>query len=122
MGVGTPSDILGAVKRGIDMFDCVMPTRSGRNGLAFTWNGKINLRNAKYKYDNSPIDEQLDLKGLKYYSKNYINHLVTSNEILASMLLTIHNLNFYQDLMKRIRNTIKNGTFNEFYNQYINIL
>jgi len=122
MGVGTPSDILGAVKRGVDMFDCVMPTRSGRNGLAFTWNGKINLRNAKYKNDNSPIDEKLDLKGLKYYSKNYINHLVTSNEILASMLLTIHNLNFYQDLMKKIRNTIKNGTFNEFYNQYISIL
>ena len=122
MGVGTPSDILGAVERGIDMFDCVLPTRSGRNGLAFTWKGKINLRNAKYKNDNSPIDENLDLKGLKHYSKNYINHLITSNEILASMILTIHNLNFYQDLMKKIRNAIKNGTFDEFYNQYINIL
>ena len=119
MGVGTPSDILGAVKRGIDMFDCVLPTRSGRNGLAYTWKGKINLRNAKYKNDNSPIDENLDLKDLKHYSKNYINHLITSNEILASMILTIHNLNFYQDLMKKIREHINNGTFNKFHDDFI---
>ena len=94
MGVGTPPDILGAVKRGIDMFDCVLPTRSGRTGLAFTWNGRLNLRNAEYKKDNSPIDESVNLKGLNFYSKNYINHLINSNEILASMILTIHNINF----------------------------
>ena len=122
MGVGTPSDILGAVKRGIDMFDCVMPTRSGRNGLAFTWNGKINLRNAKYKNDNSPIDEQLDLKGLKYYSKNYINHLFNTNEILASMILTLHNINFYQELMYAIRKNIEKGTFDDFHDKYIDKL
>ena len=122
MGVGTPSDILGAVKRGIDMFDCVLPTRSGRTGLAFTWKGRLNLRNAKYKKDNSPIDESVNLKGLNNYSKNYINHLITSNEILASMILTIHNINFYQDLMKKIRDTIKKGTFDEFYKKYINVL
>ena len=121
MGVGTPSDILGAVKRGIDMFDCVLPTRSGRTGLAFTWNGRLNLRNSKYKNDNSPIDENIKIKNLNMYSKNYINHLITSNEILASMILTLHNINFYQDLMDKIRNAIKNGTFNEFYNHYINI-
>ena len=122
MGVGTPSDVLGAVKRGIDMFDCVMPTRSGRTGLAFTWNGRLNLRNAKYKKDQNPIDEKINLKNLNQYSKSYINHLINSNEILASMLLTLHNINFYQDLMKNIRQSIKNGSFNEFYNRYIHII
>ena len=79
MGVGTPSDILGAVKRGIDMFDCVIPTRSGRTGLAFTWEGSINLKNAKYKKDDSPINN-MNLRNLNVYSKSYINHLINSNE------------------------------------------
>ena len=83
MGVGTPSDILGAVKEGIDMFDCVMPTRSGRTGLAFTWEGKINLKNSKYQYDDSPLDPNCDLRELNHYSKSYLHHLVKSNEILA---------------------------------------
>jgi queuine tRNA-ribosyltransferase len=122
MGVGTPSDILGAVKRGIDMFDCVMPTRSGRTGLAFTWKGKINLRNAKYQKDDSPIDESINLRSLNSYSKSYINHLFNSNEILASMILTLNNLVFYQELMKKIRETIKNNTFDDFYKNYINII
>jgi len=122
MGVGTPSDILGAVKRGIDMFDCVMPTRSGRTGLAFTWKGKLNLRNSKYKSDDTPIDENMNIKNLNSYSKSYLNHLINSNEILASMLLTINNICFYQDFMRKIRETIKNGTFNHFYNKYINIV
>ena len=122
MGVGTPSDILGAVKRGIDMFDCVMPTRSGRTGLAFTWNGRINLRNAKYQKDNSPIDENCEKFNLNKYSKNYLNHLFNTNEILASMLLTLHNINFYQELMNAIRKNINNGTFEEFHNKYINKL
>ena len=103
MGVGTPSDILGAVKRGVDMFDCVIPTRSGRTGLAFTWSGKLNLRNSKYKKDDSPINKNIDIRNLNLYSKSYINHLINTNEILASMILTLHNIAFYQELMKKIR-------------------
>ena len=122
MGVGTPSDILGAVKRGIDMFDCVMPTRSGRTGLAFTWQGRINLKNAKYKKDNSPLDKKTNNFSLNKYSKNYINHLFNSNEILASMILTLHNINFYQELMKAIRENIEKGNFNEFHDKFINKL
>jgi len=120
MGVGTPSDILGAVKRGVDMFDCVMPTRSGRTGLAFTWNGRINIRNAKYQNDNSPLDENTDKFNLNKYTKNYLNHLFNTNEMLGSMLLTLHNINFYQELMSSIRKNIKNGTFQQFHDQYIN--
>jgi queuine tRNA-ribosyltransferase len=119
MGVGTPSDILGAVKRGIDMFDCVLPTRSGRTGLAFTWNGRVNIRNSKYKKDNQPLDSTCKNFNLNKYSKNYLNHLFNTNEILASMLLTLHNINFYQELMKSIREHIKNGTFNDFHDKYI---
>jgi len=122
MGVGTPSDILGSVKRGIDMFDCVMPTRSGRTGLAFTWKGKINLKNSKYQRDDSPINDSLNLRNLNQYSKSYINHLINSNEILASMILSINNICFYQQLMKKIRESIKNNTFDEFYANYINII
>ncbi len=122
MGVGTPSDILGAVKRGIDMFDCVLPTRSGRTGLAYTWNGRINLRNSIYKNDNTPLDENCIKFDLNKYSKNYLNHLFNTNEILASMLLTLHNINFYQELMKAIRENIENKTFERFHNQYFNKL
>ena len=122
MGVGTPSDILGAVKRGIDMFDCVIPTRSGRTGLAYTWNGKINLRNSKYKKDDTPIEKNINIRSLNLYSKSYINHLFISNEILASMILSLSNLIFYQQLMQKIRDAIKNNVFNEFYNKYINII
>ena len=99
MGVGTPSDILGAVYYGIDMFDCVLPTRSGRTGLAFTWEGRINIKNNKYQTDNSPLDVNCSNLNLNKYSKNYLNHLFNTNEILASMLLTLHNINFYQELM-----------------------
>ena len=119
MGVGTPTDILGAVKRGIDMFDCVLPTRSGRTGLAFTWNGRINIKNSKYQNDNNPLDPNCSNLSLNKYSKNYLNHLFNTNEILASMLLTLHNINFYQELMRRIRDNIKKGTFNEFHDLYI---
>ena len=119
MGVGTPSDILGAVKRGIDMFDCVLPTRSGRTGLAFTWDGKINIRNSKYQKDNTPLDSNCTNFDLNKYSKNYLNHLFNTNEILASMILTLHNINFYQELMKSIRHHIKNGTFDHFHDKYI---
>ena len=122
MGVGTPSDILGAVKRGIDMFDCVMPTRSGRTGLAFTWNGRINIKNNKYQNDDSPLDPNCSNLNLNKYSKNYLNHLFNTNEILGSMLLTLHNINFYQELMSSIRLNIKNNTFDEFHDKYIDKL
>ena len=122
MGVGTPSDILGAVKNGIDMFDCVMPTRSGRTGLAFTWDGKLNLKNSKYKNDDSPLNRNSNIRNLNFYTKSYINHLITTNEILASMLLTLNNIVFYQDLMSKIRYSIKNNTFDAFYKKYINVI
>ena len=118
MGVGTPSDILGAVKRGIDMFDCVLPTRSGRTGLAFTWEGRINIKNNKYQNDDTPLDKKCKNLDLNKYSKNYLNHLFNTNEILGSMLLTLHNINFYQELMTLIRQNINEGTFDEFYDKY----
>ena len=122
MGVGTPSDILGAVKRGIDMFDCVLPTRSGRTGLAFTWNGRVNVKNKKYQNDNSPLDKDCDNLELNKYSLNYLNHLFNTNEILASMILTLHNINFYQELMRSIRLNIQKGTFDKFHDKYIDKL
>ena len=122
MGVGTPSDILGAVKRGIDMFDCVMPTRSGRTGLAFTWKGRVNIKNNKYQKDDSPLDENCKNLNLNKYSKNYLNHLFNTNEILGSMLLSLHNINFYQELMSEIRTNITNGTFDKFHDKYIDKL
>ena len=121
MGVGTPSDILGAVNEGIDMFDCVMPTRSGRTGLAFTWNGKINLKNAKYQNDTSPLDENCKVRDLNKYSKSYLNHLIKSNELMASMLISLHNIYFYQQFMREIQKNINNGTFRLFYKKYINM-
>ena len=122
MGVGTPSDILGAVKRGIDMFDCVLPTRSGRTGLAFTWKGRINVKNKKHQNDNSPLDNGCDNFDLNKYSLNYLNHLFNTNEILASMILTLHNINFYQELMRSIRSNIQKGTFDKFHDKYIDKL
>ena len=122
MGVGTPSDILGAVKRGIDMFDCVIPTRSGRTGLAFTWEGRLNLKNSKYQKDDSPINKETNIRNLNVYSKSYINHLISSNEILASMILTLNNIVFYQQLMKKIREAIKTNNFDTFYDKYINVI
>ena len=122
MGVGTPSDILGSVKRGIDMFDCVLPTRLGRNGLAFTWNGRINLRNSKYKTDKKPLDIRVNKFELNKYSKSYINHLFNTNEMLGAMILTLNNINFYQELMYEIRKHIKKGTFLKFYNKFANKL
>ena len=121
MGVGTPADILGAVKEGIDMFDCVLPTRSGRTGLAFTWTGKINLKNSKFQNDKSPLDDSCDIRDLNKYSKSYLNHLIKSNEMMASMLISLHNIYFYQQFMREIRKNIKNGTFSSFYKKYINM-
>jgi len=114
MGVGTPLDIVGAVERGIDMFDCVMPTRSGRHGQAFTWDGPINLRNAKHKDDMQPIDGESACPASRDYSRAYINHLIKAGEYLAPMLITMSNVWFYQDLMSAIRTSIKEDRFATF--------
>jgi queuine tRNA-ribosyltransferase len=103
MGVGKPDDIVGAVERGIDMFDCVLPTRSGRTGQAFTWDGPINIRNAKFAEDMAPLDPESPTAG---WSKAYLHHLVRSGEILGAMLMTEHNLWFYQRLMQELRAAI----------------
>jgi len=110
MGVGKPDDLAGAVLRGIDMFDCVLPTRSGRNGQAFTWNGALNLRNARHAEDPSPLDPACRCPACRGYSRAYLHHVVKANEIIASMLLTWHNLTFYQDLMAALREAIAAGT------------
>ena len=114
MGVGTPLDIVGAVERGIDMFDCVMPTRSGRHGQAFTWDGPINLRNAKHKEDMQPIDAESACPASRDYSRAYLNHLIKAGEYLAPMLITMSNVWFYQDLMSAIRLSIKEDRFAQF--------
>jgi queuine tRNA-ribosyltransferase len=111
MGVGTPLDIVGAVERGIDMFDCVMPTRSGRHGQAFTWGGKLNMRNAAHIEDMRPLDERSACPAARDYSRAYIHHLFRAGEYLAPMLLTWANTFFYQDLMAAIRQSIREGTF-----------
>lgn len=114
MGVGKPSDIVGAVLRGVDMFDCVIPTRSGRNGQAFTRSGTINIRNAKYARDEAPLDEHCSCYTCSNYSRAYIHHLVRSGEILASMLMTWHNIAFYQDLTAGLRKAIEAESLDEF--------
>lgn len=108
MGVGKPDDIIGAVKRGVDMFDCVIPTRSGRNGQAFTKNGTVNIKNAKYAYDSEPLEKDCICPACSNYSKAYLHHTVKVGEIIGAMLMTWHNIQYFQDLMKRIRNAINN--------------
>jgi queuine tRNA-ribosyltransferase len=114
MGVGTPDDILKSVARGIDMFDCVMPTRSGRHGLAFTRHGRINMRNARHAEDIRPLDDQSSCPASRDYSRAYLHHLVRSNESLGGMLLTWNNLSYYQDLMAGIRQAIEQGRYADF--------
>ncbi|WP_298604855.1 tRNA guanosine(34) transglycosylase Tgt [uncultured Sphingorhabdus sp.] len=114
MGVGKPDDLVGAVERGIDMFDCVLPTRSGRNGQAFTWNGPVNIRNAKHAEDQGPIDERCECPVCSTWSRAYLHHLVRSGEILGAMLMTQHNLHFYQSLMSGMRSAIAEGRFAAF--------
>jgi queuine tRNA-ribosyltransferase len=109
MGVGKPGDLVGAVMRGIDMFDCVLPTRSGRNGQAFTRNGVINLRNARHADDGAPLDPECRCPACTRFSRAYLYHVVKAQEIIASMLLTWHNLAFYQDLMALMRGAIGQG-------------
>lgn len=118
MGVGKPDDLVGAVERGIDMFDCVLPTRSGRNGQAFTWNGAINIRNAKFSEDQGPIDDKCDCPACSQWSRAYIHHLIRSGEILGAMLMTQHNLHFYQALMAAMRSAISQQKFSEFASEF----
>ena len=113
MGVGKPDDIVGAVRRGIDMFDCVLPTRSGRTGQAFTWDGPLNIRNAKHADDPAPLDETMDCPASKTYSRAYLHHLFKAKEMLGPMLLTWHNIAFYQALMQRLRDAIAAGRLEE---------
>lgn len=116
MGVGKPKDIIAAVSMGIDMFDCVLPTRSGRNGQVFTWNGAINLRNERFKESLEPIDPKCACYTCRNFKTSYLNHLLKAGEINASVLLTIHNIHFYQDLMRLMREKIADGSFEEFVN------
>ena len=114
MGVGKPSDIVGAVKRGVDMMDCVLPSRSGRTGQAFTHRGVVNIKNARHQNDPRPLDVSCQCPACKNYSRAYLHHVFKSQEIISSMLITWHNLHYYQDLMGRIRQAILNKSFAEF--------
>lgn len=111
MGVGTPANIIESIALGVDMFDCVMPTRNGRNGMIFTWDGIMNMRNEKWKYDFTPIDANSDLFADREYSRAYLRHMYVSDEILGPMIGSIHNLHFYLDLVKTARKKILEGTF-----------
>ncbi len=115
MGVGSPDDLLESVKRGIDMFDCVMPTRAGRHGLAYTRYGRVNLRNARWAEDPRPLDPQSNCPAARDYSRAYLHHLVKAGEILGMMLLTWANLAYYQDLMAGMRQAIREERFQDFY-------
>ncbi len=114
MGVGKPDDLVGAVKRGVDMFDCVLPTRSGRNAQAFTRRGTVNLKNARHADDPRPLDEECPCPACQDHSRAYLHHLIKSQEMLGPMLLTWHNLTYYQQLMATMRDAISNGRFGEF--------
>ena len=118
MGVGTPEDIVEAVRRGIDMFDCVMPTRNARNGFLFTSKGMVRIRNAKYTDDTGPVDEECDCYTCKNYSRSYLRHLDKSKEILGSRLNTIHNLHYYQHVMAGLRSAIEKGELDEFVTEF----
>lgn len=117
MGVGKPIDIVASVKKGIDMFDCVLPTRSGRNGQAFITGGTLNIKNSQYISDDSPLDKNCNCYTCKNYSKAYLNHLIRSNEILGSVLMTWHNITYYQNLMKKLRKLIQDGTLYQHKNE-----
>jgi len=118
MGVGKPDDIVGAVERGVDMFDCVLPTRSGRNGQGFTWSGAVNIRNAKHAEDMGPLDADCGCPVCSQFSRAYLHHLVKSGEILGAMLMTQHNLHFYQDLMAGLRAAISEGRLADYANGF----
>jgi queuine tRNA-ribosyltransferase len=118
MGVGKPDDIVGAVLRGVDMFDCVLPTRSGRNGQAFTWNGPLNLKNARHAEDPAPLDPECGCPACRQFSRAYLHHVVKAGEIIAAMLLTWHNLTFYHDVTARLREAISGGLAEIFAREF----
>ena len=122
MGVGTPSNIIEAVARGVDFFDCVMPARNARHGKLYTWRGTINIKNEKYKLDPLPIDPQCQCPACRSFSRAYLRHLVTAGEMLAMRLAVLHNLHFYNELMVRIRRALDEGTFEEFRKKYSGML
>lgn len=122
MGVGTPQNILEAVFRGVDFFDCVMPSRNARHGNVFTWNGKMNLCNEKYARDARPIDENCNCPACRHHSRSYIRHLIKAKEALGMMLAVSHNLYFYNELMRKIRESLDGGYFYSFYQKYHNLL
>jgi queuine tRNA-ribosyltransferase len=118
MGVGTPEDIVESVQRGIDMFDCVMPTRNARNGHLFTHEGVVRIRNARYEDDTRPLDPLCDCYTCRYYSRAYLRHLQRCNEILGARLNTIHNLHYYQTLMRGLREAIEAGRLDDFVQEF----
>ena len=122
MGVGTPVNILEGVMRGIDLFDCVMPSRNARHGHLFTWSGIININNAKYETDDAPIDSECDCPVCQHHTRAYIRHLLKAKEMLGMRLAVMHNLYFYNKLMEKIRENLDNGTYTEFYRKYKEIL
>lgn len=118
MGVGTPSNIIEAVARGVDFFDCVMPARNARHGRLYTWEGSINLKNEKYRLDDSPIDPTCHCPACRHFTKAYLRHLFVAGEMLAMRLAVMHNLYFYNTLMERIRDALDAGTFAQFRAEY----
>ena len=122
MGVGTPGNILEAVSRGVDLFDCVMPSRNARHGHLNTWGGIRNIMNAKYAEDDQPIDPECACPTCRRHSRAYIRHLFKANEMLGMRLAVMHNLYFYNTLMERIREALDNGTFGAFHDKYVKLL
>ncbi len=122
MGVGTPGNILESVRRGVDLFDCVMPSRNARHGHLFTWNGIININNAKYEHDDTPIDQSCDCPTCRNFSKAYVRHLFKAKEMLAMRLCVMHNLYFYNTLMERVRKALEEDRYDSFYRQYVDLL
>ena len=122
MGVGTPGNIIEGVYRGVDLFDCVMPSRNARHGHLFTWDGIINIKNLKYERDESPIDPHCDCPVCRNFSRAYIRHLQKADELLGMRLAVMHNLYFYNHLMERIREALDNGTFQQFHDTYVHKL
>ncbi|MFV0413848.1 MAG: tRNA-guanine transglycosylase, partial [Oscillospiraceae bacterium] len=122
MGVGTPGNILEAVRLGIDLFDCVMPSRNARHGHLFTWSGIVNINNAKYIEDDAPIDSTCECPACRHFSRAYIRHLLKAKESLGMRLTVQHNLYFYNTLMERIRNALDENAFEDFHRQYADLL
>ena len=122
MGVGTPGNILEGVKRGVDLFDCVMPSRNARHGHLFTWKGVLNINNARFEKDMRPVDDSCDCPVCRHFSRAYLRHLHKAKEVLALRLCVMHNLYFYNTLMEKIREALETGAYDAFYQRYIGVL